>query len=138
MQSLARILEFFPMDQHKFIRSSLANGLKAVMAQRLLPAIDDEGRKRVPATEVLLATPIVKEKIREAEDQDLPEIVAGSVGEGMHSFTHALSKLVEDGLVYLDTAMAFAPNREALVGQVRGIKTSAQALVHRVKHRAPG
>lgn len=138
MQSLARILEFFPPDQHGFIRSSLANGLRAVMAQRLLPAIDAEKIRRVPATEVLLASPIVKEKIREGEDADLPEIVAGSSGEGMHSFTKGLADLVDKGLVYLDTAMEFAPNREALVGHVRGIKTSAQALVHRVKHRAPG
>ncbi|MBI5863328.1 MAG: PilT/PilU family type 4a pilus ATPase, partial [Planctomycetes bacterium] len=98
MQSLARILEFFPPDQHEFIRSSMANGLKAVMAQRLLPAIDPNVL-RVPATEVLLGTPIVKEKIREAEDSDLPEIVAGSKGEGMHSFTAALAELVEKDLV---------------------------------------
>lgn len=137
MQSLARILEFFPPDQHEFIRSSMANGLKAVMAQRLLPAINPD-ILRVPATEVLLGTPIVKEKIREGEDADLPEIVAGSKGEGMHSFTAALSELVDKNLVYFDTAMEYAPNREALEGHVRGIKTTAQALVHRVKHKSPG
>lgn len=137
MQSLARILEFFPPDQHEFIRSSMANGLKAVMAQRLLPAINSEVL-RVPATEVLLGTPIVKEKIREGEDADLPEIVAGSKGEGMHSFTSALADLVDRDMVFFDTAMEYAPNREALEGHVRGIKTTAQALVHRVKHRTQG
>lgn len=137
MQSLARILEFFPPDQHEFIRSSLANGLKAVLAQRLLPAIDPNVQ-RIPATEVLLGSPIVKEKIRAGEDSDLGEIVAGSQGEGMHSFTTALAELVEKDLVYFDTAMEFAPNREQLESHVRGIKTTAQALVHRVKHRAPG
>lgn len=136
MQSLARILEFFPPDQHTFIRSSLANGLKAVMAQRLLPAIDPK-ILRVPATEVLLGEPIVREKIREGADEDLPEIVSASVSLGMHSFTHSLSELVEKELVYLDTAMEFAPNREALIGAVRGIKTSAQTLVHRVKRTGP-
>lgn len=137
MQSLARILEFFPPDQHEFIRSTLANGLKGVLAQRLLPAIDPQ-ILRVPATEVLLGTPIVKEKIREGEDSDLAEIVAGSRGEGMHSFTTALAELVDKDLVYFDTAMEYAPNREQLEGHVRGIKTTAQALVHRVKHKAPG
>jgi twitching motility protein PilT len=132
MQSLARILEFFPPDQHGFIRSSLANGLKAVMAQRLLPAIDPK-KLRIPATEVLLGTPIVKEKIREAGDSDLPEIVAGSESEGMHSFTSSLARIVEQGLVFTDVAMEFAPNREMLLGHIRGIKTSAQGLVHRVK-----
>ncbi|MFN0136617.1 MAG: type IV pilus twitching motility protein PilT [Phycisphaerae bacterium] len=136
MQSLARILEFFPPDQHTFIRSSLANGLKAIMAQRLLPAMDPN-ILRVPATEVMLGEPIVKEKIREGEDSDLAEIVAGGVDLGMHSFTHSLAKLVEQELVYTDVAMEFAPNREMLQGHIRGIKTSAQALVHRVKHRQP-
>jgi twitching motility protein PilT len=137
MQSLARILEFFPPDQHEFIRSSLANGLKAVLAQRLLPAIDPN-ILRVPATEVLLGTPIVKEKIREGEDADLSEVVAGGHGEGMYSFTTALAELVDKDLVYFDTAMEYAPNREQLEGHVRGIKTTAQALVHRVKHKSAG
>lgn len=136
MQSLARILEFFPPDQHTFIRSSLANGLRAIMAQRLLPAIDPE-ILRVPATEVLLGEPIVRDKIREGEDADLAEIVAGGVDLGMHSFTHSLGELVKHDLVYTDVAMEFAPNREMLQGNIRGIKTSAQALVHRVKHRHP-
>lgn len=137
MQSLARILEFFPADQHTFIRSSLANGLRAIMAQRLLPAMNSE-ILRVPATEVLLGDAIVKEKIREAEDSDLPEIIAGSRSTGMRSFNDSLVEMVEKELVFTDVAMEFAPNREALLGAIRGIKTSAQALVHRVKHRAPG
>ncbi|MGE0480650.1 MAG: type IV pilus twitching motility protein PilT [Phycisphaerae bacterium] len=137
MQSLARILEFFPPDQHDFIRSTLANGLRAVMAQRLLPSVD-ESIQRVPATEVLLAEPIVREKIREGEDTDLPEILVGSRDAGMRSFTQSLAELIETGMVYHDVAMEYAPNREALLAAIRGIKTSAQTLVHRVKHRQPG
>ncbi len=133
MQSLTRILEFFTPDQHAFIRSSLANSIVAVMAQRLLPAVDEK-ISRVPATEVLLGESIVKEKIREGEDEDLPEIVAGNKEAGMRNFTHSLVELVEKDLVYTDVAMEFAPNREALMGALRGIKTSAQTLVHRVKH----
>ncbi|MFH1746321.1 MAG: PilT/PilU family type 4a pilus ATPase [Planctomycetota bacterium] len=132
MQALGRILEFFPPDQHNFIRSSLANGLKAICAQRLLPAIDEK-ISRVPATEVLLGEGIVKEKIREAEDADLPEIISGARESGMRNFTHSLAELVEQGLVFTDVAMEYAPNREQLVGLLRGIKSSAQSLVHRVK-----
>lgn len=132
MQSLARILEFFPPDQHTFIRSSLANGLRAILAQRLIPAID-ESIQRVPACEVLLADAIVKEKIREGADNDLPEVISGARDAGMQSFTAALADLVQNEAVYLDTAMEFAPNREQLLASVRGIKTSAQTLVHRVK-----
>jgi twitching motility protein PilT len=132
MQSLGRILEFFPPDQHAFIRSSLANTLKAICAQRLIPAIDPKV-SRVPACEVLLGEGIVKEKIRDGEDTDLPEIIAGSVEQGMRSFTISLAELIEQGLVYMDVAMEYAPNRDALKGIMQGIKTSAQTLVHRVK-----
>jgi len=132
MQALSRILEFFPPDQHAFIRSSLANSLRAICAQRLIPAIDEK-ISRVPAVEVLLGEPIVKEKIREGEDTDLPEIIAGSREAGMCSFTTSLADLIDQGLVFTDVAMEYAPNREALKGLIQGIKTSAQTLVHRVK-----
>ncbi|MBN2448540.1 MAG: PilT/PilU family type 4a pilus ATPase, partial [Phycisphaerae bacterium] len=136
MQSLTRMLEFFPQEQHDFIRSSLASSLKAIMAQRLLPAMDEE-ISRVPATEVLLCDAAVRDKIREGEDEDLPEIVAGSREAGMRNFTHSLVELVEQDLVYTDIAMEYAPNREQLMGALRGIKTSAQTLVHRVKRTGP-
>ena len=136
MQSLGRILEFFPPDQHSFIRSSLANTLKAICAQRLIPSIDPK-ISRVPACEVLLGEGIVKEKIREGEDTDLPEIIAGAKEIGMRNFTTSLAELIESGLVYTDIAMEYAPNREALKGMLQGIKTSAQTLVHRVKRGGP-
>ena len=132
MQSLTRMLEFFPQEQHDFIRSSLASSLKAVLAQRLLPAVDPK-ISRVPACEVLLVEAVVKEKIREAEDEDIPEIIAGSKHMGMQNFTHALVDLVEADLVFTDIAVQYAPNREALMGALRGIKTSAQTLVHKVR-----
>jgi twitching motility protein PilT len=137
MQSLGRMLEFFPPDQHGFIRSSLANTLKAVCAQRLLPAVDEK-ISRVPACEVLLGHSIVREKIREGEDADLPAVIAGSRESGMQSFTQSLAYLVEQGLVYTDVAMEYAPNREQLKGLMQGIKTSAQMLVSRVKRSGGG
>jgi twitching motility protein PilT len=136
MQSLTRMLEFFPREQHEFIRSAIANGLKAITAQRLLPAIDPK-ILRVPATEVLLAELVVKEKIRDCEEDDLPAIISASKDSGMHNFTMSLAELVEKEFVYLDTALEYAPNREQLIGQVRGIKAAAQTLVHRVKRVGP-
>jgi twitching motility protein PilT len=133
MQSFARILEFFPSSEHGFIRSSMANGLKAVMAQRLIPCVR-EGVDRVPATEVLLSNSIVQEKIREGEDDDMPAIIAGSEGEGMHDFTGSIARLIEEDWVDLRVAERYAPNREALRSQVRGIKVAADKLIQRVKH----
>jgi twitching motility protein PilT len=130
-QTFARILEFFPRNQHDFIRSSLANSLSAIMCQKLLPAIA-EGQ-RVPATEVLLNNSTVRDKIRREEDEDLPAIITGSIQEGMRSFVFSLAELVENEKIYFDTAMEYAPSREALASAVKGIKTSAHGLVGRVR-----
>jgi twitching motility protein PilT len=130
MQSFARILEFFPSHEHTFIRSSMANGLQAVMAQRLLPSVK-QGVKVVPATEVLLNTPVVGDLIREARDEDMPAVMAGSTHEGMHSFTDSLTRLVEEDYVDLRTAERYAPSAEALRSKVRGIKVKADVLISR-------
>ncbi len=131
MQAFARVLEFFPRAEHDFIRSSLSNTLRGICAQRLLPGT--EGIKRVPATEVLINSPTCKDLIRKEQDSDLPALIEGSEKEGMHSFTHSLAYLVHQELVYLDTALEYAPNRDGLMSRIKGIKTTAQSMIHRVK-----
>ena len=132
MQAFNRILEFFDRSEHDFIRSALAVGLRAVMAQRLVPSVrSDIGR--VPATEVLLNNPTVSEKIREGEDHDLPAVMAGAASEGMHDFTTSLAGLVDEEWVDVKVAERYAPNPDALRSRVRGIRVQADTLVHRVR-----
>jgi twitching motility protein PilT len=128
MQAFSRILEFFKTEDHAFIRSSLAIGLRAVMAQRLIPTVRP-AVPRVPATEVLLNTVTVADRIREGLDEDLPAIMAGSAEEGMHDFTKSIARLVEDDWVDLRTAERYAPNAEALRARIRGIQVKADVLV---------
>ncbi|MGP1345408.1 MAG: type IV pilus twitching motility protein PilT [Phycisphaerales bacterium] len=131
MQTFSRIVEFFPENEHAFVRSAMANSLKAVCAQRLLPALETAGVGTVPATEVLLATTLVKEKIREAEDDDIPTIIANSKSDGMHSFTDSLGDLIEREMVSITTAMEFAPHREALQSRLKGVSIRESGLVGR-------
>ncbi|MEM1422699.1 MAG: PilT/PilU family type 4a pilus ATPase [Planctomycetota bacterium] len=135
MQCFGRIIEFFPENEHAFVRSALANSLKAVCAQRLLPANKDRVPSGVvPATEVLINNAVVKEKIRDAEDEDLPTIVRSSESDGMRSFNTSLAQLVEQEKVTLKTALEYAPNREALQSQLRGLKVQSSKLVGRLKN----
>lgn len=133
MQSFTRMLEFFQREEHAFIRSSLSNTMRAIFAQRLLPAVDGFESSVVPACEVLLNSPVVAEKIRNAEDQDLPAVINGSTSEGMQSFTKALADLVRKDWVTLRTAMAFAPNREALDSELKGLEVKAATLVSKIR-----
>ncbi len=133
MGAFSRMLEFFPPDDHGFVRGALANTLRAICAQRLLPAVDNFESGIVPATEVLLANGIVKEKIREGMDEDLPGIINQSKGEGMHSFTQSLGELIDKDWVDLQTALDYAPNRDALKSLVKGVEVKQQGLVGRIK-----
>lgn len=130
MQAFGRMLEFFPAKDHSFIRSSLASSLRAVAAQRLVPTTRSEAQ-RVPATEVLLNTSIVSDRIRKGADSDLPAIMAGSANEGMRDFTESLYQLIEEGWIDVKTAEQYSPNVDALHSRIRGIQVKAAGLVSR-------
>ncbi len=129
--TFSRILEFFPREEHAFIRSSLAASLKAIMSQRLLPGVIPNSR--YPATEVLLANSLVRKKIIDEEDEDFPAILVACHDEGMRCFNRSLYELANENLVSRETAEEVAPNREALMSMFKGIDTS-EGLVSRIKH----
>lgn len=134
MQCFSRIVEFFPQHEHGFIRAALSASLKAVCAQRLLPANQDvAGVGVVPATEVLINNAVVRERIREGADSDLPAVINSSLQDGMRSFTHSLAELVEQELVSLNTALEFSSNREALKSRLKGVEVKQGKLVGRLK-----
>jgi twitching motility protein PilT len=132
MQAFSRMLEFFPSHEHDFIRASLASSLRAVAAQRLVPSIRQEVQ-RMPATEVLLNTGLVADRIREGHDDDLPAIMAGAAEEGMHDFTGSLLRLVKESWIDLKIAERYAPNAELLRSKVRGIDVKSDNLVSKGK-----
>jgi twitching motility protein PilT len=130
-QSFARILEFFPRAEHSFIRSSLANSLKAIMCQRLIPGV--EQGSRYPATEVLLGNAIVKDKILNEEDEDIPAILHQCREEGMRDFTFSLCELTKADKISREVALEYAPSRESLLSMFKGIETSGQSILSRLR-----
>jgi twitching motility protein PilT len=121
-QTFARILEFFPRQEHAFIRSSLAASLKAIFCQRLLPGIAKDSC--FPACEVLLNNAVVRDKILREEDEALHEVIRKSKDDGMQTLTHSLCELIESERVHFDVAMDYAPNRDALSSAVKGISSA--------------
>ncbi len=131
--SFARILEFFDRSEHSFIRSSLANSLRAIMCQRLIPGVKEGSR--YPATEVLLSNSVAKEKILREEDEDLPAILTQCREEGMRDFTHSLCELVLADKVLKAVALDCAPHREALTSALKGIDSAGSAgMVSRLRN----
>ena len=132
-QAFSRILEFFPQHEHGFLRGALAGSLRAILAQRLLPAVENFEVPVVPATEVLINNPSVKERIRDGRDEDFPAIINTSAQEGMRSFTFSLGELVNKDWVSKRVAMENAPNKEALDSLLKGMQIKAATLVSRMK-----
>ena len=131
--AFGRMLEFFPEKERGFVRSALSGCLVGIFAQRLIPAVENFRSPVVPATEVLLNSPTVRDKIREGEEADLPAIINTSGGEGMHSFTKSFGELVKNETITLPVARLHAPNKEALDAMVKGVEVKAQSLVSRIK-----
>lgn len=127
MQSFSRILEFFPQNEHHFIRSTLSNTLRGICAQKLLPTLEDLPFRLVPATEVLVATPVVRQKIHNGEDNDLMPIMTNRE-DGMHTFTQYLAELVRREWIPMHIAMDYSPNPDALATALKGLEVKTTTI----------
>jgi twitching motility protein PilT len=104
-QTIDRIIDVFPEHQQAQIRMQLSNTLEVVMAQRLLPA---SSGGRLPATEILLATPAVKNIIREGKTHQLDNVIQTSGELGMMSLESSLAHWVDLGEIDKEVAMQYA------------------------------
>jgi twitching motility protein PilT len=121
-QTLERIISFFPPHQQKEVRFNLANTLQAVVSLRLVPTADGKGR--VPATEVMIATATVKECITEAEriSQIRDAIQEGVNQYGMQSFDQSLMAYYQQGVITLEEAFKNCTNRTKFELKIKGIE----------------
>lgn len=104
-QSIDRIVDVFPEAQQQQVRLQLSNTLEAIVSQRLLPRL---GGGRIPAVEILLATPAVKTTVREGKTHLIDNIVQTSVELGMKPLEMDLARLVREGQLSLEVAQAYA------------------------------
>ena len=118
--TIGRILDLFPQNMHKAIRSALAFNMRGIVAQKLLPSIM-KGVQRVPTCEVMFFNPTIKKLILEENDDKLADAIRMCYNEGMQDFTKSLKELVEKQMVERSTAFEVAPNLEALKMALKGI-----------------
>jgi twitching motility protein PilT len=107
VETVNRIIDFFPPHHHQQVRAMLAGSLRGVISQRLVPTIDGEGR--APACEVLTMTGRVRDLISNpAETGKLGEVIGEGAYYGMQTFDQALLKHFQDGLISMDEALKAA------------------------------
>jgi twitching motility protein PilT len=110
-QSIDRIVDVFPPHQQPQVRAQMANILMAVCSQRLVPAL---AGGRMPAAEILVATPAVRNIIREGKNYQLEAVIQTGAEHGMQSMDHTLVNMIHGGIISYDEARNFAVDVEEL------------------------
>lgn len=116
-QSIDRMIDVFPPHQQPQIRAQLSNILMGICSQRLVPAI---GGGRVVAAEILVATPAVRNIIREGKSHQLDAVIQTGADQGMQSMDKTLAGLVQAGTITFEEARNFAVDVTEFERMMRG------------------
>ncbi len=117
-QSITRILDFFKADEREQIRRQLAGCLQSVICQRMVQTVSG---RMTPAIEILRNSPTVKKMIEENRLDKLAAAIETGTDDGMINFNQSLFKLVQEGKVTKEEALAKASNPQALEMNFKGI-----------------
>ncbi|MBI4001077.1 MAG: Flp pilus assembly complex ATPase component TadA, partial [Nitrospira defluvii] len=120
-QSIERIMNFFPVERHAQIYLQLSLNLRAIISQRLIPSLDG---RRVPALEIMLDTPRIKDLIKRSEIDTLKEAMEQGIDEGCQTFDHVLLQLYTAGKISIEQALinADSANNLRLKIKLAGLK----------------
>ena len=125
-QTIMRTVTVFPEHKREQIRLVLANVLRGVVSQRLLPHVDGTGV--VPAVEVMIGTLRVRECIEKQRVQDLHDLIAQGDNYGMQSFDQALMALFREGRISYEQALANCHEPTDFEHRARGIESRGDVL----------
>lgn len=110
-QTVDRIVDVFPAHQQNQIRMQLAQSLLGIVSQRLVNRI---GGGRVPAIEILINNNATANLIREGKSHQINSVIETSKDQGMISLNHSLADFVKQGIIALEEAESYSPNKEEL------------------------
>lgn len=121
-ETVNRIISVFPPHHQKQIRIQLAQVLKAILSLRLVPRADGVGR--VPAVEVMISTPYIRDCIENKDKTKYirEQIAAGTSQYGMQTFDQSLYQLYKNGLITLDEALRRATNPDEFKLKIQGVQ----------------
>jgi twitching motility protein PilT len=103
-KTVDRIIEVYPADQQNQIRSTLSDGLRAIIAQVLFKRIDKKGRS--PALEILIATPAVRNLVREGKTHQIASMIQTGKKYGMRLLDDSIMDMLNNGWISADDAYA--------------------------------
>jgi twitching motility protein PilT len=124
-QTINRVIDVFPPHQQEQIRVQLSEAMLGVLAQTLIPRVG--GRGRVAAIELMIATPAIRNLIREAKTFQIPSMIETGAKEGMTSLDQSLRDLLRRGLISPEEAFIRAVDRDAFAAGNPARATAAPA-----------
>lgn len=124
-ESVDRMIDVFPPGQQEQIRVQLSNNLQAIISQQLMPRAGQPGR--VPATEIMVASPAVRNLIREAKSHQITSMIQTSANIGMITMDQCLRDLYLKGWITLDEAMSRCQNPDELRKMINTPQSGAGA-----------
>ncbi len=126
-ETVNRIIGAYPPHEQESVRLQLASVLRATISQRLIPKV---GGGRVPACEVMINTPAIKECILNPEKFDEIRVLIekGKEAYGTQTFDQSLYDLYKRGLITYEDALANATNRDDFELRVKGIMSTAEMM----------
>ena len=137
VQTIQRVISFYPPHQHDEVRMSIASNLRAVICQRLIPRADGAGR--VPACEIMVNTQTIREFILNPDK--LPMIhsaVAEGVSQyGMQTFDQSVLGLLRDGAISEEEAVKNCNNPNELNLKLKGISSTSDRMWQPVDAQNP-
>jgi len=117
-QTIERVIDVFPSHQQQQVRLQISAALQGVVCQTLIPHVNGEGR--VLASEVLVATPAIRNLIRERSVEQIPTAIQTGIQYGMHTMDMSLKILFENGMISYEEAITRVKSKEEfeqLLGQ---------------------
>lgn len=122
VESITRLLSYFPPHQHLSLRIMLSQTLRAIVSQRLVGRADNKGM--VPAIEILIANELVRETIHLGESfESLKDTIRSGRGNyGMQSFDQSLLALYKAGIITAEVALSNASKRKDLELAMQGFE----------------
>jgi twitching motility protein PilT len=129
--TVGRILDLFPTAMHKALRGSMDFNMRAIVAQKLLKTIceDGKGPGRVPIVEIMTFNPTVRKLILEGEDEKLPAAMRIGKEEGMQRFNESLYDFLQRDMISRSAAFEISPNVEELKMLIKGIDVKGAAIL---------
>ena len=138
VQTIQRIISFYPPHQHDEVRMSIASNLRAVICQRLIPRSDGAGR--VPACEVMVNTQTIKEFILNPDKLPMIQsaVAEGVTQYGMQTFDQSVLGLLREGKISEEEALKNCNNPNELSLKLKGISGTSDRMWQPVDAQSEG